>query len=277
MTDEAPVARLVLLGASNLARDFPTVLALARETLAGSLDPPLGAGPLEVFTACGHGRSYGDWSRVAFVRGLPGIARCGLWESLLDRPEPLPTFALLTDIGNDIAYGVEPAEIARWVEICLERLSEIEARTAMTLLPLESLRRLSPWKLQVLRTLFFPFHPTRHERVQRWTAELQNRLSNLAAKHEVPTLEPDPAWFGPDSIHYRPSSRRQGWRQVLGHWREGRTETNGAETNGAGMAPRMSRPWWWTRTPERWSLAGRPRGRPQPSGRLDDGTTLWLY
>lgn len=273
MSDEKPIARLVLLGASNLARDFPTVLAVARETLA----PTLGTGPLEVFTACGHGRSYGDWSRVFLVRGLPGITRCGLWETLINRPEPLPTFALLTDIGNDIAYGVEPAKIAGWIDLVLGCLSRLGARTAMTLLPLASLRRLSPAKLQILRFLFFPTHPTSHERVQRWTADLQDRLRDLAARYEVPALEPDPDWFGPDPIHYRRNARREAWRQVLGLWRERSTEQGGAEVASTGAVSRMSRLRWWTTTPERWSLAGMQRGRQQPAGRLDEGTTLWLY
>ena len=186
-------------------------------------------------------------------------------------------FALLTDIGNDIAYGVEPAKIAGWIDLVLGCLSRLGARTAMTLLPLASLRRLSPAKLQILRFLFFPTHPTSHECVQRWTADLQDRLRDLAARYEVPALEPDPDWFGPDPIHYRRNARREAWRQVLGLWRERSTEQGGAEVASTGAVSRMSRLRWWTTTPERWSLAGMQRGRQQPAGRLDEGTTLWLY
>jgi len=268
VTAAAPdAARLVLLGASTLARDFPTVLAAARETLA----PAVGHGPLEVFTACGHGRSYGTWSRLVLVRGLPGIAGCGLWDALAARSEHSRTYALVTDIGNDVGYGAQPAEIAGWVETCLERLAALGARTAMTLLPLASLQRLSRWKLQLLRRLLYPTHRTTYEQIRDRTAELQQRLRDLAGRYGVPALEPDPEWFGPDRIHFRHGSRERAWRRMLALW-------DGAPGSaGAAVAPRPSRLSWWRMTPERWSLAGVRLGRAQPAGRLEEGTSIWLY
>lgn len=266
-------ARLVFLGASNLVRDFPTVVVTARETLA----PVVGRGPVRIFCAAGHGRSFGTWSRVFGVRGLPGIARCGIWPALEDQlgrergPHP-PTYALLTDIGNDIAYGAEPGDIAGWVETCLERLARLEAIVALILLPLDSLRRLSPWKLRLLRLLLFPTHPISSARVRRHTEELQYRLRDLAASFGARALEPDAGWFGPDRIHFRPGQRRQAWRTMLGLWNpQGRPDP---ETF---RGPRLSRLAWWTLTPERWRLAGVELGRIQPARSLADGSEVWLY
>lgn len=267
-------ARLVLLGASNLTRDFPAVVAIAR----GLLTPEVGPGPVQIFSAAGHGRSYGTWSRVFLVRGLPGIAQCGLWSALEEqvrrgRGGDPPTHALLTDIGNDIAYGADPEDIAGWVETCLARLGAVGARTAMTLLPLASLGRLSPWKLQLLRLLFFPTHPTSFARVRRDTAELQDRLRRLAARFGAATVEPAVEWFGPDHIHYRLGARSRIWRQILAPW-----VPTGETADATGWRPpRLSRPSWWALTPERWRLAGVSLGRIQPAGVLDDGTELWLY
>lgn len=285
MSGAAPAfcARLVLLGASNLARDLPTVVATARELLA----PAVGRGPVQIFTAAGHGRSYGTWSRVFRMRGLPGISRCGIWAALESRVRrdrrtgaggTPPTYALLTDIGNDIAYGADPGTIAGWVESCLARLDAVGARTAMTLLPQASLRRLSPLKFRLLRLLFFPTHATTFDQVQSRTRDLQDRLMLLAARFGATTVEPEAGWFGPDHIHFRFRHRRQAWRAILGLWNP--EAPLSAEASGGSEhspSPRLTRPAWWAMTPERWRLAGVPLGRTQPAGVLGDGTEVWVY
>src|ERR1043165_8514894 len=92
-----PSRRVILLGASNLALSFPTVVATVRQTWSEAV---------EIMAAMGHGRSYGQDSSV-LGRKIPGIFPCALWQDLQNRP-PLPTSALLTDIGNDILYGISP-------------------------------------------------------------------------------------------------------------------------------------------------------------------------
>ena len=106
--------RVVLLGASNLTRSFPQVVATAR-ALAGE--------PIEVVAALGHGRSFGLRSRV-LARSLPGIVGCGLWAALDGAPARARTLALVTDVGNDIVYGVGVETIREWVETCVSRLEE---------------------------------------------------------------------------------------------------------------------------------------------------------
>ncbi len=99
----------MLLGASNVQ--------MGRGGLIAEALGAVGAGA-HVFVAAGHGRSYGEWSRV-LLRGLPGIVSCGLWPALDERRAPGPGFALLSDIGNDLAYGATPETLAaRPVAMC---------------------------------------------------------------------------------------------------------------------------------------------------------------
>ncbi|HSS47569.1 MAG TPA: hypothetical protein VLX28_01360, partial [Thermoanaerobaculia bacterium] len=144
MEDRSPVQRAVLLGASNLRASLPLVVNLLRAD-----------GALEVLAACGHGRSYGARSRFLGIRHLPGIAGCGLWQALEGRPA-LPTLALVTDVGNDLVYGAEVAEIVRWIETCLNRLARRRSRVVLTLLPLARLEKLSPWEVRLAVSLLFP-------------------------------------------------------------------------------------------------------------------------
>ena len=146
MTPPAPARRrIVVLGASNVARGISVITETARR---------LHGRPLEIWAAFGRGRSYGQSSQFLGVE-LPGIAECGLWKSLSDRA-PLATSALVTDIGNDLFYDQPLERIVGWIEFCLARLAAIEARTVVTRLPLDNLPGLSERRFRLLRKIFFP-------------------------------------------------------------------------------------------------------------------------
>ena len=139
--------RVVLLGASNLAIGLPVVL---RQLFAGL------PRPLDIFAACGHGRSFCTWSRVLF-RGLPGIDRCRLWTDLDHTAGPaLQTLALVSDIGNDLMYGASPEQITRRVESCLKLLGDQGAQLAVVRLPLARVEQLSSLRYHATKALFFP-------------------------------------------------------------------------------------------------------------------------
>ena len=142
MEDTRP--RIVLLGASNLTRGISTVVGMA----GGVVETPC-----EFLIAMGLGRSYGQDSTV-LGRRLPGITECGLWSAL--RQASGPTFALITDIGNDVIYGVPVETIVRWVTECVDRLRETSTAIVVTLPPMQSLETLTPWRFGVARSLLFP-------------------------------------------------------------------------------------------------------------------------
>src|SRR5436190_21759166 len=145
MRPMTPTRRVILLGASNLTRSFPTVVATVRQTWSE---------PVEIMAAMGHGRSYGQDSSV-LGKKISGIFPCALWQDLQNR-QSLPTAALVTDIGNDMLYGVSTNQMLDWVERCLDRLAEAGATTIVTQLPAESIERLGERRFQFFRRLFFP-------------------------------------------------------------------------------------------------------------------------
>jgi hypothetical protein len=251
-----PVLRAVLLGASNLARSFPSILSLVRQRAGG---------PVEVLGAFGRGRSYGEWSRLLGVRHLPGIAGSGLWREIAAR-EPLPTLALLTDLGNDLAYGQPVARIVPWVEACLARLVEARAATVVTLLPLATLERVPPWRFHLARTVLFPGRPMDRLDLLARARELNGEIRRLARQAGAEVVEPELSWYGLDPIHIRSKVAGRAWGEILGRWPGG---------GGGGKVRRVKglqllraeelRLWRWTvRTG-------------QPCKRLPDGTTVALY
>lgn len=253
----SPVARVVLLGASNLVFGRRIVVDAARARLGG---------PLEVLAAYGHGRSYGLESRF-LPRLLPGIDRCGLWRELERRPK-LPTFALATDVGNDIGFGAAPELVEEWLRRSLDRLSAVGAEVVVTGLPLLPLARLPAWEFAFWSKLFFPGRGVVRARALAHAEELDARLTGLARERRIVKLDPDPGWYGHDPIHLRRRARRTAWRAYLGAWSEPR------ERNLEPVAPGR---WRGTVRHEEVRLFGREVGRAQPCARLDDGSTFSLY
>ena len=204
--------RVILLGASNLQLGMPLLLENLQRLL------PQRADRLEIWTAAGHGRSYGRWCNVLF-RELPGIVPCGLWEDLRKAPVvPDQTFGLVTDIGNDIPFHVPPSEIAGWVSEVLKHLQEQKARIVVTGLPMGPVRALAPWKYRMMRNIFFPASRLSHSEVCDRMDEVNGRVQELAANCGALRVEPESEWYGFDPIHPRPSSRPAAWTKMLSGW-----------------------------------------------------------
>lgn len=255
--------RVVLLGASNLTRGISTVVGTAQSILDA---------PGEYLIAMGHGRSYGRPSRVV-ARTLPGIDECGLWNALRSRADR-PTYALLTDVGNDIAYGHDVETIVTWIDRCLGRLIDAQARVVVTLLPMASLEGLSAWRYRLARTLLFPGSRISLAETLSRARRLNDGLRALGRDHGVHgvrLVEHEERWYGLDPIHIRRRFLASAWRHILGGWRD-------EPAGGRGIRPSVAR---WVRlrriTPQRWWLLGRELGREQPAGRLRDGATVSVF
>jgi hypothetical protein len=250
----------VLLGASNLRLVLPVLIDDLRRAAGG---------PVEVLAACGHGRSYGRRSRLLFIRHLPGITRCGLWAALERRP-PLPTIALLTDVGNDLVSGETPETVAGWVDTCLGRLSGPGggpgAVTVCTLLPLVSLEKLSAFRYYAARSILFPGRTVSRRALLERARELDHRLRRLARGHGARVIEPQASWYGIDPIHVRRRWRRRVWDLIFAEWSLPRAES---ERPAPVRLPFLGA--------AETSLFGFRRRHAQPACHLADGTTVALY
>ena len=149
--------------------------------------------------AVGHGRSYGQTSRV-LGRALPGIVQCRLWDELQQRP-PLPTAALVTDIGNDIVYGQEVERIVQWLETCLDRLQQVAQRLVVTRLPLETIAKIPAWKFRLLIALLYPTARIRHAEALAKAEQLDRHIVQFAGRFGAYVVHPDSQWYGWDPIH----------------------------------------------------------------------------
>lgn len=238
--------RIVLLGASNLTLGFP----LVAESLRASF------GEVDLLAAHGHGRSYGRWSRV-LGRGLPGIRDCGLWEELSGRdPVSTPPLGLITDVGNDLLYGAEPAMILGWVQECARRLREVGAAVTISGVPLESIKRMSAPRYHATRLCFFPSSGPAWPTMRRMIDELDSGLRQIAESCDAAFVEPQRDWYGVDPIHVRRHQRPAAWRQLLSAWQIEDLQMRPPDVRRAASL--------WRLRPQTWRLFGRNRQTSQP-------------
>lgn len=255
-----PTRRVILLGASNLVRSISTVVETARG---------LWHEPVEVMAAIGHGRSYGQNSQM-LGRKISGIFPSTLWKDLQTRPD-LPTVALVTDVGNDLGYGVSVPELVSWVEGCLDHLERARASTILTELPLARLERLSEREFLFFRTLFFPKSRLTFADIRNRAHDLNAALVEIAAQRKIPVISVSGAWYGYDPIHLKRSAWREAWPAILSAWRAGEE---------VAVRPRTSfARWAYLRAlaPAERVVFGFERRHEQPCGALGDGTTISLY
>lgn len=257
-----PLRRIILLGASNLTLAFPLVVETLRSTL----------GPIELFAAHGHGRSYGMTSRV-LARSLPGIRSCQLWEDLASRPRPAePPLALITDVGNDLLYGASVDQVLRWVETCLTRLAERGSRLTLATLPTHSLERLGPLRYTLTKNFFFPGRGPAWHSMRDLVPALESGLRQLAESQSASVVAPRPEWYGFDPIHIRRRARRPAWVELLSAWQPPSSDSQSPPSPSLAAALRL-----WSLPPAQRTLMGRKRHHLQPSATLADGSTVSLY
>lgn len=218
---------VILLGASNLTIGWPDITRVLQEGLLR---------PIDLFVALGLGRSYIDWSRFA-ARRLPGIVRSQLFEDL-ERHLSGETvgsglqpsaaggasvpLVLITDLGNDLAYGRSPDQVAMALEQCLQQIQRIDpaSRIVVTGLPVQSVERLSWLRFIVARSLLFPASRLTLPAIQDRAAELDRLVRAVTRQHNAVLVEPLPEWYGLDPIHIRRRCRAAAFRHFLQHWPE---------------------------------------------------------
>ena len=255
-----PARRAILLGASNITLGLPWVVPAVEERLGS---------PVEIIGSWGHGRSYGVPSSLLY-RTLRGIVHSKLWRVLEDLP-PRPTYACLTDVGNDIAFGHTPDEILGWLTTVFERLDRLGAHTLVTGLPLERLRDQSAVNFCVFRMLYFPQYPLRQADILAKVEEVHARVEELTARFGFTFVPKERHWYGYDPIHIQFSHMKEAWEKILRGWDDEERVAHKRWAN-----PRRAVELWSLR-PERYDIFGEKFLTTQPCYRTRRSSTIAMY
>lgn len=253
---------VIALGASNVSRGLARLVATVRARAET---------PVDLFVAAGHGRAYGVNSRV-WMRRLPSILACGLWESLLDNAsaEHARPVAVVTDVGNELLYGLGVAQIAGAVREAVRRLTDRGVTITITGLPLASIASVGPIRYRALRTAFVPGCRLPLPMLKEAAAWLDDELQAIAAAAGAAFIGQPVDWYGLDAIHVRRRCIDRLWREVADawNWPTASRPSRGSVREWAEIGSRAA---------ETRSLARVMLHTPQPAWRSRDGLRLWLY
>ena len=256
--DQAPIA--VLLGASNLRRGLVPAVEEVRHRLGPRVD---------IFAALGNGRSYG--LRSTFIaRALPGILDSNLWSAIETTSSKREVRVLMTDVGNDLAYGASPTAVTDWLSACLDRLPA-HARVSLTLLPMPALRQLSKHRFELFRRLFFPGRTIDLDQLLGDAEQLCEHLTALSQDQRLKLIEPANAWYGFDPIHIRRQAHTHAWSTMMSSWDLGGEPKPGTRLRTSERLRLLCA------RPHQVELLGLELGAPQPALRCNDGTVISLF
>lgn len=253
--------RIVLLGASNLTLSLRLAIQLMQRRVGS---------PSEILTAVGHGRAYGVSSQVMW-RGLPGIAACGLWQQLDSMPQR-PTVAMLTDIGNDILYGLPPEQILHSVEWCIGQLQHHAAQIVVTNLPIASIEGLSERRYTFFRTMFYSSSQMSRAQTVDCARAVHQGLTEMASRRHFKLYEQKPIWFGLDGIHIDYLQRQAFYQDIVQHFPQACAPSDSGINQGMITLSWQRRPVFAYKT-----FLNRSIHCQQPSGQLTDGSTVCKY
>ncbi|MBU6221130.1 MAG: hypothetical protein KGR24_00085 [Planctomycetes bacterium] len=198
---------IVVLGASNVSRGLARLVSTVRVRTGA---------PGELFVAAGHGRAYGVSSRVG-LRRLPSILGSGLWRALV-RERAAQPLGLLTDVGNELLYGLGVAAVAGGVREAARRLADRGATLAITGLPLASIALVGRVRYRLLRTLYVPGCLLSLAEIHDATRWLDDELRAIAADTGATFLEQPADWYGLDALHVKRSRLDDLWADVGDAW-----------------------------------------------------------
>jgi len=255
------IRRLVVLGASNVTLAFPLIATAC-------LNSSISRG-VELFAAQGHGRSFCQRSFV-LNRGLPSLLECGLWEDLSSRPPATESWGLLTDVGNDLIYGLSVDHVARQVEQAIQNLHQLGIPLTYVPPPLERILQLNHLRYRVIKSILFPGPTVPWKIISQRIVELNDRVIGMVESIGGQVIPPSVRWYGIDPIHVRPTSRVEAWQTILNHWPF--AEPPDVRWPGMRNASRF-----WKLAPQERSYGKRSRRTPQPVLSLPDRKTIWLY
>ena len=181
------------MGASNLSRGYDSLT----RCLKRNLEPR----PVNFLSALGPGRAYCAFGGAMTI-AYPPIGSSQIFSEAKDQcPAACRKIALITDLGNDIMYGIPPEEIIAELKNILQRLEDMDADALITPIPATLISQLTPAAFRVLKAVFFP--RSQVERLEAIAAiEKINQVIHAGIGSRAAVISGLENFMGWDKIHY---------------------------------------------------------------------------
>ncbi|MBC8283208.1 MAG: hypothetical protein H8E32_05285 [Nitrospinae bacterium] len=201
-----PKILFLLMGASNLARGY--------SLLTRHLSKCLGAGNSEFLNALGPGRGFCARGGM-FNFTYPPIQDCRVMEAA-EKKTKHTRAVLITDIGNDLMYGVTADVLIECLDTLIDRMLQWEAEIFLTSIHVDMKKDVSPATFFILRFIFYPASKVTYEETDSFIVKVNSYLEEKTRKNEkVHLITGMESYAGSDKIHYSLLKTHQAWSQVI--------------------------------------------------------------
>ena len=195
----------VLLGASNLARGYSALTRQISKNISAS----------EFLNALGPGRGYCARGGLLNFTYSP-IGECGVMKSAKVYAERGFRMAvLLTDIGNDIMYGVPESTLIESLDTLIEKSLKMNAEVFMTSIHVDVSKDMGKTSFKLLKSIFYPNSPVTFEQADSAVKKLNHYLVEKSLQNErVHLVNGLGAFCGLDKIHYGLFKSHLAWSRI---------------------------------------------------------------
>jgi len=198
----------IFLGASNLARSFYGL----KRCITRCLFPR----PVNFIHAMGPGRGYISQGGILNMT-YPPILQCDILKAAYSRRKiNQQVVALITDIGNDIMYGVPVEEIIGGLQSLFDTLTEFEASIFVTSIPVDLKSDIGEFYFRILRRVFFPNSPVEYYQALE-AIEVINKFIIQSLNKNIIVINEMKQFCGIDKIHYSLFKSRSAWSHIAGN------------------------------------------------------------
>ena len=195
----------VLLGASNLARGYSALIRHIPRNISSS----------EFLNALGPGRGYCARGGLLNFTYSP-IGECGVMKSAKVYAERGFRMAvLLTDIGNDIMYGVPESTLIESLDTLIEKSLKMNAEVFMTSIHVDVSKDMGKTSFKLLKSIFYPNSPVTFDQADSAVKKLNHYLVEKSLQNErVHLVNGLGAFCGLDKIHYGLFKSHLAWSRI---------------------------------------------------------------
>ena len=195
----------ILFGASNLARSF--------YGLKLSIKRCIHPRPATFIHAMGPGRGYLGRGGILNTT-YPPIIDCGILESIQKTRKPnQQIIALITDIGNDIMYGVHSEKIIEGLQNILDTLGEVTKNIFITPIPINLKNDIGEFYFRVLRCIFFPKSSIQYSQTLE-SIKIINQFILHSPNKKTTVINGMEQFSGLDKIHYSFFKSHLAWAHI---------------------------------------------------------------
>ena len=195
----------VLLGASNLARGYSALIRHIPRNISSS----------EFLNALGPGRGYCARRGLLNFTYSP-IGECGVMKSAKVYVERGFRMAvLLTDIGNDIMYGVPESSLIESLDTLIEKSLQMNAEVFLTSIHVDVSKDMGKTSFKLFKSIFYPNSPVTFDQADSAVKKLNHYLVEKSLQNErVHLVNGLGAFCGLDKIHYGLFKSHLAWSRI---------------------------------------------------------------